>query len=70
MGGMHHSSSTTGGASGTLPTAPGTNSAGTALSSSGTGSAEEGAVLGTGDPNVDQEDRKAVRMISSICRGC
>ena len=59
MGGMHHSSSTTDGASGTLPTAPGTNSAGTALSSSG-----------TGDPAVDQEDRKAVRMISSICRGC
>jgi hypothetical protein len=26
--------------------------------------------LGTGDPAVDQQDRKAARMISSICRGC
>ncbi len=69
-GGMHHSSSTTGGAFGTSPTAPGTNSAGTALSSSGTGSAEKGAALGTGDPAVEKEDRKAARMISSICRGC
>ena len=69
MGGMHHSS-TTGGAAGTLPTAPGTNSAGTALSSSGTGNAVKGAALGTGDPAVDQQDRKAARMISSICRGC
>ena len=69
-GGMHHSSSTTGGAFGTSPMAPGTNSAGTALSSSGTGSAERGAALGTGDPAVDQQDRKAARMISSICRGC
>ncbi len=70
-GGMHHSSSSsTGGASGTSPMAPGTNSAGTALSSSGTGSAAKGAALGTGDPIVDQEDRKAARMISSICRGC
>jgi hypothetical protein len=40
MGGHH--SSTTGGAFGTSPTAPGTNSAGTALSSSGTGSMEKG----------------------------
>jgi hypothetical protein len=69
-GGMHHSSYTTGGAFGTSPTAPGTNSAGTALSSSGTGSAEKGAALGTGDPAVEQQDRKAARMISSICRGC
>lgn len=69
-GGVHHSSATTGGAFGTSPMAPGTNSAGTALSSSGTGSAENGVALGTGDPAVDQEDRKAARMISSICRGC
>jgi hypothetical protein len=69
-GGMHHSSSTTGGAFGTSPTAPGTNSAGTALSSSGTGSAEKGAAFGTGDPAVEKQDRKAARMISSICRGC
>ena len=70
MGGMHHSSSITGGAAGTSPTAPGTNSLGTALSSSGTGGAGKGAALGTGDPAVEQEDRKAARMISSICRGC
>jgi hypothetical protein len=70
MGGMHHSSSITGGAAGTSPTAPGTNSLGTALSSSGTGSVGKGVALGTGDPAVEQEDRKAARMISSICRGC
>jgi hypothetical protein len=69
-GGMHHSSSTTGGAAGTSPASPGTNSLGTALSSSGTGGATKGASLGTGDPAVDQEDRKAAKMISSICRGC
>jgi hypothetical protein len=69
-GGMHHSSSTTGGAAGTSPAAPGTNSLGTALSSSGTGGATKGAALGSGDPAVDQEDRKAAKMISSICRGC
>jgi hypothetical protein len=70
MGGMHHSSSTTGGAAGTSPAAPGTNSLGTALSSSGTGGVGKGVALGTGDPAVEQEDRKAARMISSICRGC
>jgi hypothetical protein len=69
-GGMHHSSSVTGGAFGTKPAAPGTNSAGTALSSSGGSAAVHGPALGTGDPAVDQEDRKAARMISSICRGC
>jgi hypothetical protein len=69
-GGMHHSSSTTGGAAGTSPASPGTNSLGTALSSSGTGGATKGAALGSGDPAVDQEDRKAAKMISSICRGC
>jgi hypothetical protein len=26
--------------------------------------------LGTGDPAVDQQDRQAARMLSSICRGC
>ncbi len=67
--GMHHSGSRGGGASGTRPTAPGTNSAGTALSSSGHGMGP-GPVLGSGDPAVDREDRKAARMISSICRGC
>jgi hypothetical protein len=68
--GMHHSSSVTGGAFGTNPAAPGTNSAGTALSSSGGSAAVHGPALGTGDPAVDAEDRKAERMISSICRGC
>jgi hypothetical protein len=70
-GGMHsHTSSTMGGAAGTSPASPGTNSLGTALSSSGTGGATKGASLGTGDAAVDQEDRKAAKMISSICRGC
>ncbi len=68
--GMHHSSSSTGGAFGTSPVAPGTNSSGTALSSGGISGAERGPALGTGDPAVDKEDRKAERMISSICRGC
>jgi hypothetical protein len=66
---MHHSGSVTGGAFGTNPTLPGTNSAGTALSSGG-GTATKGPALGTGDPAVEQQDRKAARMISSICRGC
>jgi hypothetical protein len=69
MGG-HHSGPTTGGAFGTSPSAPGTNSAGTALSSSGTGNMQQGVSLGTGDPAVDREDRKAARMVSSICKGC
>jgi hypothetical protein len=68
-GGMHHSASMTGGTSGTSPATPGTNSAGTALSSGGNGIGP-GPALGTGDPAVDREDRKAARMISSICRGC
>jgi hypothetical protein len=68
MGGHH--SSTTGGAFGTSPTAPGTNSAGTALSSSGTGSMEKGPTLGTGDPATDREDRKVAKIVESICRGC
>jgi hypothetical protein len=67
--GMHHSASTTGGAFGTRPAAPGTNSSGTALSSGGNRPGA-GPALGTGDPAADREDRKAARMISSICRGC
>jgi hypothetical protein len=67
---MHRSTApTTGGAFGARPTAPGTNSAGTPLSSGGSG-AGGGPALGTGDPAVEQEDRKAARMISSICKGC
>jgi hypothetical protein len=67
--GMHHSGTTTGGAFGTQPSAPGTNSAGTALSSGGA-SFVGGPPLGTGDPVTDREDRKAARMVSSICKGC
>jgi len=68
--GSHHSS-TTGGAFGTSPTAPGTNSLGTALSSSGgSGAAEKGPALGTGNPAVDREDARVARMVESICRGC
>jgi hypothetical protein len=76
MGG-HHSASMmtptmapgTGGASGASPAAPGTNSSGTALSTSGGGMAG-GPALGTGDPAVDREDRRVERMLSSICKGC
>jgi hypothetical protein len=68
--GMHHSTAaTTVGAFGARPAAPGTNSAGTALSSGGSGAGGAPA-LGTGDPAVEQEDRKAARMVSSICKGC
>ncbi|MDB5605652.1 MAG: hypothetical protein JWP25_2552 [Bradyrhizobium sp.] len=70
--GMHHSSSaSTGGAFGTGVNTPGTNSSGTALSSGGSGvGAVKGPALGTGDPAVDQEDKKAARMVTSVCKGC
>jgi hypothetical protein len=69
-GGMgHHSSS--GGAFGSSATAPGTNSLGTALSSSdGGGKKMKGPALGTGDPAIDREDTKVDKMVRSICRGC
>jgi hypothetical protein len=67
--GSHHSSST-GGAFGTSPTAPGTNSLGTALSSSGAGGPMKGPALGTGNPAVDHEDAKVDKIVKSICRGC
>jgi hypothetical protein len=67
--GSHHMS-TTGGAAGTSVAAPGTNSAGTALSSSGTGHGPmKGPLLGT-DPAVDREEARVGKMIGSICRGC
>jgi hypothetical protein len=69
MGGHHSGASVTGGAFGTSPSAPGTNSAGTALSGGG-GGVGRGPALGTGDPAVDAEDRKAAAMVSSICKGC
>jgi hypothetical protein len=67
--GMHHSS-VTGGAAGTSPTTPGTNSLGTALSSGGAGGAQKGPPLGTGNPAVDREDARVAKMVHSICRGC
>ena len=67
--GMHHSSAT-GGAAGTSPTAPGTNSLGTALSSGGREGLQKGPPLGTGNPAVDREDASVAKMVHSICRGC
>jgi hypothetical protein len=70
--GSHHSSSSigSGGASGERVGAPGTNSLGTALSSSGRGTgSQKGPLLGT-NPAIDQEEAKVTKMISSICRGC
>ena len=70
--GSHHSSGgipVTGGASGTSPAAPGTNSLGTALSSSGIGSPQKGPPLGT-NPAIDREEAKVDKSIGSICRGC
>jgi hypothetical protein len=67
--GSHHTS-VTGGAFGTTAAAPGTNSLGTALSSSGVGDGPmKGSLLGT-DPAIDREEAKVDKMIGSICRGC
>jgi hypothetical protein len=60
----------TGGAFGTSPATPGTNSLGTALSSSGIANGpQKGPLLGS-DPTVDREDAKVDKVIGSICRGC
>jgi hypothetical protein len=59
----------TGGAFGTTAASPGTNSLGTALSSSGTERPMKGPPLGT-DPTIDREESKVDKMIGSICRGC
>ena len=59
----------TGGAFGTSPATPGTNSLGTALSSSGIGQRSKGPLLGT-NPAIDREEAKVNKMIASICRGC
>jgi hypothetical protein len=70
MGGMHGMSAMGGGAFGSSAAAPGTNSSGTALSSSGTGLGPmKGPLLGT-DPAIDREEAKVDKMIGSICRGC
>jgi hypothetical protein len=67
--GSHHMSMT-GGAFGTTAAAPGTNSLGTALSSSGFGDRPmKGSLLGT-NPAIDREEAKVNKMIGSICRGC
>jgi hypothetical protein len=70
-GGMgSHRTSVTGGAYGTSPGAPGTNSLGTALSSSGVANGPtKGPLLGT-DPAIDREEAKVNKMIDLICRGC
>jgi len=69
-GGMGSHPSATGGAFGTRAAAPGTNSLGTALSSSGVGNGPmKGPLLGT-YPAIDREEAKVDKMIGSICRGC
>jgi hypothetical protein len=68
--GSHMSMSVTGGAFGTSAAAPGTNSLGTALSSSGIGRGPmKGPLLGT-SPAIDREEARVDKMINSICRGC
>ena len=69
-GGMGSHPSVTGGAFGTSAATPGTNSLGTALSSSGIGDGPmKGSLLGT-NPAIDREEAKVEKMIGSICRGC
>jgi len=68
-GGSHHSSAT-GGAAGTSVGAPGTNSAGTALSSGGGGNGAQKGPLGGTNPVIDRDEAKVDKMIKSICRGC
>lgn len=69
-GSMGSHLSVTGGAFGTSAATPGTNSLGTALSSSGIGGRPmKGALLGT-DPAIDREEAKVDKMMGSICRGC
>ncbi len=64
--GSHHSSM----ALGIRADTPGTNSLGTALSSSGIGHGPmKGPLLGT-NPAIDREEAKVDKMIGSICRGC
>ena len=70
QGGGTGSHSSTGGAFGASPTAPGTNSLGTALPSGGVGERTKGPPLGTGNPAVDRENKKVDKIVKSICRGC
>ena len=62
--------STTGGAFGTSAATPGTNSLGTALSSSGRGDGQMGGPLLGTSPAIDREEAKVNKMMNSICRGC
>jgi hypothetical protein len=67
MGSSHMS--VTGGAFGSSAAAPGTNSLGTALSSSGIGDGPmKGPLLGT-SPAIDRKDAAVDKAIESICRG-
>ena len=69
-GGMGSSHMTmTGGAFGSSGAAPGTNSLGTALPSSGVEKPMKGPLLGT-NPAIDREEARVNKMIDSICRGC
>ena len=71
--GMSHAMGPTsigaGGSFGTSIYAPGTNSLGTALPSSGVGKPMKGALLGT-SPAIDREEAKVEKALSSVCRGC
>jgi hypothetical protein len=67
--GSHNSATMSGGAFGTPIGAPGTNSLGTALSSSGHGQRMKGPLLGT-NPAIDREEARVNKSIASICRGC
>ncbi len=72
--GSHHSGMSTrpvtGGAFGTNPNAPGTNSLGTALSSDAVANGpQKGPLIGT-SPAIDREEARVNKMIASICRGC
>lgn len=69
-GGMGSHPPATGGAFGSSAATPGTNSLGTALSSSGVGNGPmKGPLLGT-NPAIDREEAKVDKTIGSICRGC
>jgi hypothetical protein len=73
-GGSHHSGMSTrpatGGAFGTNPNTPGTNSLGTALSSDAVGNGpQKGPLLGT-SPAIDRDEARVNKMIASICRRC
>ena len=72
-GGSHSVGShalTSGGAFGERVSAPGTNSLGTALSTTGLGNGpQKGPLLGT-SPAVDREEARVNKSLASICRGC